>query len=681
MSLDKTTESIAHFIGLFHLAIEESRLRKDYNEFKELERSEDKAPAYLFGPVRIKASFETDDYTPHSHYMPSQNASTPINYPAVSFGASIPGPTDFFGEGPLLHNLPLILSGASSAGYFGGLILPYVPIPSSVVTITLQSITLFDNDVIGDIEFAGFNPIEGFHGSLHDVVELAEALQPWSNEGLVNKIFVDPAAALTFRDTINAVEASKIDGINVSIVTDEEVNNTYVNGEISEEFPELEDHLPAIIAAKRDMLDKQEEGDELAGHAKDALTFPDNDPHQNSLVATSAHSVIAGANETHNQVDIYTSWIDASVIAVGGDVISLNAISQINILSDKDHFEGYDGTNPYSTSQAYNVASVTVNAEYAEDADDQDTSGGALSLPDFSNLEVFEGDVTATNFVQQYTFATDHDRLELSFTANTTTIVTGENQTYNYAHAGEFGFGYDLIFVGGTMVSMNLINQTNVLLDGDYFSGEGLGAAIISSNDNVLRNDAKITKEGADTHVEMLKAFKDALQELSEGARELTQAVAKNEMFAGFESLSALYITGNLTQLNIVDQVNYLGDQDQVNMALDAMTSALDNSPVTITTGSNLMTNTADIFAAGFDSQVMAGGEYYSDALLYQAELIDTDANPLGVGISDLATEAVAFLADDLMLDPGLESLDSTGFTQDAHTGGTALDVMQTMTA
>jgi len=679
MGFDKTTESIAHFIGLFHLATEEGRLRTDYNKFKALERKEDEATDYSFEPVRLKAPFEIGDFEPHARYIPNQDVPAPAYYADVSFGASLPGPNDFFGIGSTPQYLPAAPFGASAGGYFGGSILPYVPIPSSAITITLQSITLFDNDVIGDTELAGFNSIESFHAALYHVAELAETLRPWAHDGLVAEIFEDPAAALAFRHTINAVVAPQIDGVSVSIVTDEAVENIVENGENVEEFTELDDHLPVYIAAKRDMLDKQEEGDQLAGHAKDALIFPDNDPHQNGAVATSAHKVSAGANETHNQVDIHTSWIDASVIAVAGDVINLNAISQVNILSDKDHFEGQDWTNPDSTSQAYNIASVTVNAEEEEDGE-QDAPEGPLGLPNVWNLEVFEGDVTATNLVQQYTFATDHDRLELSFTANTTTIMTGENLTYNYAHAGEFGFGYDLILVGGTMVSMNLINQTNVLLDDDYFSGEGMGAAVISSNDNVLRNDVQITKEGADTHVEMLKEFKDALRDLNEGASELAQTVAKNEIFEGFDSLRALYIQGNLTQMNIVDQVNYLGDQDQVHMALDAMKSMLDDSPVTITTGSNLMTNTADILETGFDSQIMAGGEYYSDALLYQAELIDTDANPLGVGIAALATEAVAFLADELMPESMSESLESSGFNQDAHTGGTAMDIMQTMT-
>lgn len=109
--------------------------------------------------------------------------------------------------------------------------------------------------------------------------------------------------------------------------------------------------------------------------------------------------------------------------------------------------------------------------------------------------------------------------------------------------------------------------------------------------------------------------------------------------------------------------------------------SALDNSPVSFTTGSNLMTNTAAILESGFDSQIMADGEYYNDALLYQAELIDTDADPLGVSVASLASEAVAFLADDMIAGTVSDTLEAAGLGNDGHAGGTAFDVMQTMTA
>jgi hypothetical protein len=59
--------------------------------------------------------------------------------------------------------------------------------------------------------------------------------------------------------------------------------------------------------------------------------------------------------------------------------------------------------------------------------------------------------------------------------------------------------------------------------------------------------------------------------------------------------------------------------------------------------------NAARIHDIGLDSEVMVGGDAYSDALIYQARLMDPDAPPTGVGLVPLASEAVAFLADDML--------------------------------
>ena len=680
MSLDPTTESIAHFIGLFHLAEEEARLRKEYYEFK-MKEKEVETNDLAFAPVETKAPYKSRDYDPHSRLKPQPEPLPPIEeigLPSFGVPSFAPGPAGLDFHPPAAPSAPLGPGGPN----FGPsiiTILPYVPIPSSAITITYQSIWLSDDDVLGDIDAAGFQPLEIFHEALGQAIELAEALQPWSTDGLTAQFIADPSSALTFLDLINSVEAPQINGVTVSVFSDEEAEGIHVNGVLVDEAPELDDQLPQFIQDKRDKLADEEAEDQLAGHEKDAALLG-RDDDEYATVTNGEHNVSAGANETHNTVDIHTSWIDAGVIAVAGDVIDLNAVSQVNILSDTDQYENPAWRDPSAPSQAHNIAAIESASREIPDGFQIKADAGT-DLPESWEIEYLDGDVIVTNFVKQHTFVTDTDRLELTFSANSTSIVTGENQTYNYTHAGEFGFGYDLIFVGGTMLSMNLVSQTNVLMDSDIFSGAGLAEAALSGNDNVLRNEVDIMKEGVDTQVKMLKEFKTALKDLKNGAKELSESVTQSKYFEGLEQLRILYIEGDLTQMNIVDQVNYLGDQDQVHMAMDAVSSALDDVPVAITTGSNLMTNTAQILETGFDSDVMVSGDYYSDALLYQAELIDTDADPTGVGISALASEAVAFLADDLIPDSVSETLESAGHNNDAHTGGTALDVMQTMTA
>jgi hypothetical protein len=70
---------------------------------------------------------------------------------------------------------------------------------------------------------------------------------------------------------------------------------------------------------------------------------------------------------------------------------------------------------------------------------------------------------------------------------------------------------------------------------------------------------------------------------------------------------------------------------------------------VQLVTGSNAQLNAAQIHDIGLDSEIMVGGETYNEALIYQAQLLDPDAPPTGVGLTPLTSEAVAFLADDML--------------------------------
>jgi hypothetical protein len=108
------------------------------------------------------------------------------------------------------------------------------------------------------------------------------------------------------------------------------------------------------------------------------------------------------------------------------------------------------------------------------------------------------------------------------------------------------------------------------------------------------------------------------------------------------------------------------------------MFSTAAGADVTVTSGSNAQINSAAIVVQGLDSQVMAGGETYSDALIYQANLIDDTANPTGVKIEALANEAVAFLVDD-MIDP--KTVDDCTPDSTVHDSVGSVDVMQTMLA
>jgi hypothetical protein len=193
-------------------------------------------------------------------------------------------------------------------------------------------------------------------------------------------------------------------------------------------------------------------------------------------------------------------------------------------------------------------------------------------------------------------------------------------------------------------------------------------------------NSGTITATGVDTFTAMTDLFRAEIAALAAGAGTISDALAADPLFEGLETLSVLYITGDLIKTTVIEQTNYVGDADQVHLALEEFI-AENGGDVTLTAGSNALLNAATIEDSGIDSIVLAGGEVYSDALIYQAELIDTDAAPEGVALAALTNEAVAaFLASD-MIDPDPLAADDGGGAYPLPADSGSLDVMQSALA
>ena len=462
-----------------------------------------------------------------------------------------------------------------------------------------------------------------------------------------------------FSDEVVA-EAPLPDGVSKAVV---------VNGELLEEAPDLEAQLPQYVQEKQ--AEDEEDDDEQLNPLADKHEPDTPNPYE----VDPGHQVVAGANQVVNTVSLATSWIDADVIAVEGDVISATVVSQTNVISDKDNL---DGTVSSAESNALNLAEF-----YSEPSDSSEPEPVVDDpvLPAYWNVETYDGDVIALNQYTQHNFVSDHDMVSFSITAEATFLGTGENLVFNNAHGGQLGFGYDLILVGGHMIDLTLIEQTNVLLDDDSVSLAPGVDADVSGDDNLLLNHASITEYSVDQYEEMQENFADALEDLAEGLEDLTEDLTQDGLFAGLEALSVLYISGDLMSITSISQTSIVGDADQVALALEDFVEDHEDE-IEVITGSNVLINEAFIQDFGLDSVVMAGGEVYDDALLYQAELIDTDADPLGVQISELANEAVAFLADDMLIPELPEGHDIYGDPAAGEfEGAPTADVMQTMTA
>lgn len=667
MALDRISEEISHFIGLFHLEIEAAKLRLDYQAFKFLRDGP------VLDPLR------DDPFSGRSELPKGQvktgvdNPKFPTDAPAAGsapVAALLPqGPQAF---PPKLHADPVEITFPVPG--LGGLTITgpsFEIMPNAIVLVIQQSAFLNDNDLLLFDGSAAFTDPAVFLTLLMDLGELAQSLS------LIDPWIWSPADGPVYESVMKMVEAleqpdlPQQDGVDTVLLRGEEAEGIFVNGEKVDELPLIKDLLPKFLR------EEETEEDNLPALAARSDGVTDHDPAPFGV--DPGHHVVTGGNRVINETVLKSVWVDAPVIAVAQNVLRLDVISQVNIRMDASDLPDQAPPAPStSPSTSMNVAMLEQKSAMAEGRAGQPGKTAAQDgLPSFWNVTRLEGDLMLMNWVQQHIFVSDYDRVEVKFTGAATYIGTGENMVFNETLLLNLGFHYDLIMIGGSMITLNQISQINVMLDHDRITGDVPEGATLHAGDNLQLNMAVISTTGVDSQADQKHHFAKALEDLKAGGNTLSADVAKDEMFAGKEMLSVLYIEGDLIQTSVIEQVNYLGDSDQIHFIQD-MISTAEGAEVTVTSGSNAQINAATIASSGLDSTVMAAGDTYSDALIYQAELIDDDAAPTGVQMGALASEAVAFLADDMIAPTPDEEYGAPVQSQDS---AGSVDIMQTMLA
>ncbi len=771
MTVDSTTEIIAHFIGQFDLAVEAPRLQILYDPFI-LERLADElTPPEPAPPVEVVAPYTVRSYSGAVTVEPVPSpadalaGTSPAFAPDVTIGAaaaaSLPtapfAPPIAAASGPV----PVATGRAEPQAY-----LPELPTPNDIAIVTAQTLVLFDDDLITATGEVAFAPLAPLHADLAAVRTLAEQLSDAVIGDLTTDAAPSHATALALHARIEAAAAPAIAGLEATVLRGDDAQGVVIDGAAAAALPDWREHLPEHLrdsdAAGAAAADEGIEsgggdgkatpgtavsGESVAGVAgtTDGNDVPpeagDRDPFE--AVPAGAGSddagdlgdeVVTGANLAVNEVAIAWQWLDAPVIVVKGDVVDLDVVVQHNLLRDRDTSNAEPtaaaaadaaaspkapptptsstpasttpasslGTDPASAaavaatsepaapiakatpiaepepgagpSEAINAARITATST----ADDDAATPGSPAQPSTAVVKTVAGDVGLTNTVEQHSFVTDMDRTDVALSAAETTIGTGGNLTVNEAFFTEIGYRFDLIVVDGDMIKLDVVNQLNVLLDDDGIDAPlGVPGATTPQN-NVVMNRADLSSHGVDTVTAMQDAFAAAAEQLREGASTLTPDVLADRLFAGKDMVAALHIQGDLMIANMIDQRTYLGDQDQVHLARDAL-AAPRGAPVEVTTGANALLNAAKITEHGLDSVIMAGGDVYDDALIYQAGLIDTDEQPGAVDLPALANEAVAFLADGFTT-PAAPDMAEAPVVADAGSVAPA-DLMQTMLA
>lgn len=664
MAIDKISEFISHFIGVFSLTDTEDRLRDQSDAFHYQPNPTITFEGHDTITYLLRAPYEVIGHTPgvtpfwfsslHQPGAPQQGGLIDVKTPIVHIQFDLPD----LGHDPVR----IKMDGPAE------LITYAPPPPPSIVVVTHQINILSDNDLMWSDPTAAFIPAAAFEAQLADLVAASHTL---GSTNIGDPLIVGTDVGIFFTTisaNFTALGQIDVEGASVTVLTGADTIGTTVNGLATEDAPVLSDVLPAYF---------QSDDVEIETGTDDTDSPVLDDPSSAEIAAelfdvADGHAIVAGGNLVINEAVLVSAPVDADVIAVMGDMVSLTVISQVNVV--QDHDSGSFGS--IAPTQVINAATIALESSDQEETQTEASEG----LPAAWGVTRIEADVVLVNWMHQYNFVTDNDAAQITFSGEDTYMNFGGNTALNQVSLLEIAMGYDLIIIGGQMVNMALITQTNILLDDDSVTYSGDWPATISGGDNLLFNAATVNAVGVNNYTAMTDTFADAGASLGEGGTTLSASVAQDDLFLGNAFLSVLYIDGDMINITSVEQTNIVGDADQIDAQLAALEDRPDvpDGPMTVTTGSNAVVNIATILEYGMDSTIMVGGEVYDDVLLHQANLIDTDSDPLDTPIAPLANEAVAFLADDMIVAPS--DADPTFITSTDDTGASS-DVMGSVLA
>ncbi|RWB90898.1 MAG: type I secretion protein [Mesorhizobium sp.] len=648
MQLDKISEVISHFIGMFEISVEEARQLKTYDDFKITAASKEEAPDLPSSTINVKAPYALDDFDPHVPYM-GLKPDLVLNTVSSSFWYTPPEIHMHGHLSPGQHRFHL----PHLHGVGGGMILPHVEPPGAVAAFINQDIRLSDNDYVG----AGghgltFTPAIGDGAQLAALMQSAVEISPLDDLAMPGSGAEMAATIVSAGERIEPYSDSSGEEAGVFVLHPDAASGpilgTYVNGQLVDDAdaPKAEDHLNFL-------KDQQEEPADNSGpDMHDYNAPPDSSDFMsgwgNGLLDPCVE-VETGGNTLINSAVLTNNWTTASVVAAVGNSYEINAIVQINVHCDTDlvspALNGWSLAN--GSDESFNIAAFK-HIDPSADHQPANPSGG---FPAAWVVTQVTGDLIISNWIQQYSFVTDNDTTILSSSGVRTMVSTGDNTTINGMTLEELGHYYDLIIIGGNVYDANIIQQLNILLDNDLIGAvdgfETSGAGSCSTAGNLLWNDATIINVGGQNHYEALPAsYLKAAQDLAAGKDADPSDILNDPAFAGIGALRVLYISGDLINLQYVSQTNVLGDSDQVALAMNQFV-AHPEAEWTVTTGGNQVANFAGIVDVDGTDKTYVGGEHYSHEILIQADIISCDPE-LGAQNPDaLVNEAVAFLADD----------------------------------
>ena len=371
-----------------------------------------------------------------------------------------------------------------------------------------------------------------------------------------------------------------------------------------------------------------------------------------------------GDNHLTNAAQVVDIGSASKTMIVLGSDYTTNAIFQVNTSANSDHVEtsgsgGAPGTIHFTPDETTNAAGFIQHASvYA----------GYPGAPGATwDIDVVHGNYYQVHTLTQTNYLSNNDVIEQKSSDTHYDVVAGQNQLMNLAQLTNGDFNYDLIVVGGSHHSANMIYQYNILVNNDIIhsvnsaSGAGeLGQPSISLGGNHLINAATIDTYGGQSFNPLNGGVQQIVNEIDSGQTSMDPSLAS--LIHGYGgTLHVLYVTGDYYDVNAIWQTNLLQNSNYV---LQNETAPTPGNPLiangaaeqSIVAGHDVDLNLASIACVKPD-QTFVGGQVYSDSVLIQANMLPQGAGPCG---SDghwndphaLAPEIVAFLNDTKIVDP-----------------------------
>ena len=684
MAADRTTDAIAHFIGMFGMAMEQNRLRDGYDGFTTFGRRMESGSVETHA-ARVIAELDARSYDPKP--MAAQPVSAQQAFATdgpIGFDGSLadaPARPTPMRAGPDRTDDPVPSfdsRGAPSDDNGRELRAALTPhAPSSALIVTHQTALLADDDTLGT---GPFRDGTAHADDLAKLAATAAALHAPAGPRPGDAPDLDDAETLA--DAMRGFASAPVPGFDSATLRGAEVPVALLDGRAAGDLPEWDDLLPAHHRPDN----APDAAADAEGRPAALPAWATPDLYQPNPEAPDGHSLVTGGNLLVNEAQVSTAWLDAPMIAVGGRWVDLTLVSQIAAVSNHD--TGQAASDAGGTV-VHQIVEIEATARMAPWFVEPDPGGGP---PTRVAIDHIRGDLVLVNYLRQTIDVSDNDRFSTSIEAANTAYVLGDNTVFNAAGIVAFGFAYDLILVGEHFIRIDTVHQTLVLQDDDHIAmargqaaddgyagpavkpGEGSGQDGVATMgngvagrddiptkqtaaegaeastrepapDNLLMNRATLTALGVDTHAALSAQLAELLSDRTDDLDMLRERLMTDPVLAGMEQARVLKIDGSLTLSNTIEQRIHLSDRD------DILIDGAVPPDLEIIAGSNALLNATAIVARGVDSRVMAAEDVYSDLLIHQARLVDEPApgeTPDGDAPGGaLVNEALAFLMEE----------------------------------